>query len=101
MACIARQGDPPRQYASPEESLVISDPKAPGIIKLGGRGLENGHRVAYLPFGRRYRCDGPYSLSRPIGTQSWLRTSGSRRRGTTIWTWVHDHCKATPTARAR
>jgi hypothetical protein len=34
MACIARQGDPPRQYASPEESLVISDPKAPGIIKL-------------------------------------------------------------------
>jgi hypothetical protein len=27
--------------------------------------------------------------------------SGSRRRGITIRTWGHDHCKSTPTACAR
>src|SRR5262245_33633116 len=60
-------------------------------------GLEKGHRVSYLPFGRGYRCGGPYSSpgpSVPVGAEH----SGSRQRGITIWTWGHDHCKSTPTA---
>ena len=32
--------------------------------------------------------------------ETWL-PGGSRRRGTAIRTWGHDHCKATPTACAR
>jgi len=55
-------------------------------------------KVSYLPFGRGYRCGGVF-LFRPIGSLSWLRTGGLRRRGTTIRTWGHDHCKTTPTAR--
>src|SRR5262249_30279200 len=38
---------------------------------------------------------------RPVGTLSWLRTGGPRRRGTTIRTWGYDHFKATPPACGR
>src|SRR5947209_17829293 len=34
-------------------------------VFLGGRGLEKGYRVSYLPFGRRFRCGGPYSFPGP------------------------------------
>ena len=58
---------------------MIADPKAPRISKffLGGRGLEKGHRVSYLLFGRRYRCRGPYSFP---GPWALCRTGGSRRK---------------------
>jgi ATP-dependent protease La (LON) substrate-binding domain len=38
-------------------------------IFLGGRSLEKGHRVSYLPFVRRYRCGGPCSFAGPLALQ--------------------------------
>src|SRR2546429_3578953 len=41
-------------------------------IFLGGRGLEKGHRISYLPFGRRYRCGGPCFFPGPSALQYGL-----------------------------
>src|SRR5262249_5881464 len=48
-------------------NLVISDQKAPGIIKFSqAKSFEKRDRVSYLPFGRKCRCGGPYSLPGPL-----------------------------------
>src|ERR1700738_2910310 len=99
-----------QEYSS--ASMIVITRKDYHYIFLGGRDLEKGPWVSYLPFGRlaiwaqislrvQISLRWPVFLSRPIGTLSWLRAGGSRRRGTTIRTWGHDHCKATPTACAR
>ena len=74
---------PKRKVARVGRSVIVASP----------RRRRKRHGVSYL---RR-----PVFFSWPIGSLPWLRTGGSRRRGTTIRNWGHDHCKATPTACAR
>ena len=82
--------------------VVISDPKAPGIIKFSQADevLRRDTEYHTCPLGADVAAAAriPFPAHR---TLSWLRTGGSRRRGTTIRTWGHDHCKATSTACAR
>ena len=81
---------------------MITGPNARGIIKFSYADevlrRDTGYHTCPLGADIAAAARIPFPAHRHL---SWLRTSGSRRRGTTIWTWGHDHGKATLTACAR
>ena len=79
---------------------MISDPKAPGIIKFsyGDEVLRTDTGYHTCPLGADIAATALILFLSHWHSVVARRVAG---RGTTIWTWGHDHGKATPTACAR